>query len=470
MDAPWSSAVDDVKLATDLLRQLGAKATGAQIAEIVSRLDTATRALRTAVAAAPRTAPGVRRDAGNSDRSRDPADSTLAPFVAPSPRPSTKHDTRSKALPSIARTPAAQSPRNGKSPRRPSQSADLNTSGMSFLPAPPDASRLAPSRTPAASSFRPGHSDSHAQARQNEVEAIVSASVFNALEAVVNVLRAEGGALYVPVVDEMVAIASLSPQQTYPPPLLKHLTAGSVAGGVLSSGVAVHQMRHGFDDINRKIASQMLFPVTSRDGRHIAVLQVFNKYRGKAAFSEHDEAFASVVCGLFAELLTRYSGISLTASLFDPVALHKTQPFSPPVLAKNIYETLPPEMREFRLASMIHRSSGTVTLARRQTLADDAAALNNIPTLREIDCYINNLQDCWQRSVESNISHGHQEHHRIQQLRQMREELAAAKHQLKHLQDRMRLENLDVGDYRREYGTLKEELDRYLERKRAFDD
>jgi hypothetical protein len=326
----------------------------------------------------------------------------------------------------------------------------------------------------AARTFVP-HDPHNSQAAQlaseaREIDTAVGATVLLILEGALLHLHAEAGAVFTPVADEMVSIATISPHApTYPPPLVKHLFAGSVSGSVLSSGVLLHQMGPGLDDNNRRVPSQLLVPVIARDGRRLAVLQIVGKFRGAVKFDDADEIYATHIGSLLSAVLSRY-GVSCSGPQFDPVALHRRSPWVAPTMEREIYDTIPEEMRRHQPAPLIFRTGGTVSLSKRLALTDDAAALSSAPTLREVDCYLDNLQSCWRRSVQLNIEHGQQEQQRLSHLRAMREELRTAKDEAKRMGDRLRLEHLDVGDYRAEYTTLRDELDHFLERKRAFDD
>jgi hypothetical protein len=367
--------------------------------------------------------------------------------------------------------PAAHPPKSGRGKQRETDPSQTQASGTS-----PDAPTLSTTdaavvkvraRTFTVSAEALTNSLQH---RLKEIQLAMGASVFIVLEAAMTKLQAEGGAVYVPVADEMVAIATILPNSlTNPPPLVKHLIAGSVTGSVLTSGVTLHQTGPGLDDNNRRVPSQLLVPVISRSGARVGVLQLTGKYRGAAKFTQSDEVYALHVAQLLAAMLTRYP-VQWAGPAFDPVALHKTSPYAPAVLARSIHETLPEEIRTFEPAPLVHRTGTTVSLAKRGALAEDAAALTSAPTLRELDCYVDNLQACWRRSVQLNIAHGQQEEERLNQLRSMREQLRKAQSDAQRMSDKLRLEHLDVSDYRTEYSTLREELDRYLSKKHAFDD
>jgi hypothetical protein len=486
-------ALDELRLAASMIRRFGPRVTEKQAEDIARRIDQAVAAVEQQ-----QHSPGSRgtrlfdlktepspRDASPSsvtaatDVSRRPSHANgdaphLAsaqpqplqqwlPALPSAPRPPT---VRGGGHPNSARTGTRGTQRNAAPAQSPASARELLHEHAHSSPAGSavvkvTARTLLPVDNTAASA---------AQQRAKEMQLAVGAAVLLVVEGTLAHLQAEGGAVYVSIADEMVSIATLMPGlPTYPPPLLKHLIAGSVTGAVLSSGVALHQAGPGLDDNNRRVPSQLLLPIISRDGRRVGVLQIIGKFRGAGTFSEADEQYASAVAELLAGIMTRYP-IVWAGPAYDPVALHKASPFTAATISPGIYDTIPLHMRQHRQAPLIHRTGGTLSLAKRLALADDAAALGSAPTLREVDCYVDNLQECWRKSVQLNIEHGQQEQERLTQLRTMREELRAAKAEARTMSDKLRLEHLDVADYRAEYTTLKEELDRFLARKRAFDE
>lgn len=493
MDA--AAALDELRLAAAMLRRFGDATTPRQASDIAERLDRSIKALEAVDAAGPghgprtspkwHAAPAAPPRAGNHG-----AQSRRGSLASESPRRLSGISARSPAVPgSAADSPALPRIRSPRAPPltartegslrlgRPAQQLPGSATGLGEKlsvgqpQAPPreaitkvTAGTLSQWNEAASATGRSG-------GERRETHLSVGAAVFLVLEASMTMLQAEAGAVYVPFAhEEMVSIATIHPSlPTYPPPLVKHLLAGSVTGSVLSSGIAVHQRGPGLDDNNRRVPGQLLLPVIAKDGQRIGVLQLSGKYRGAVHFSEADEAAAHGVAQLLAALLTRYP-IVWSGPAYDPVALHKSSPWVPPAVDAAIYGTIPDEMRDREVAPLIHRSGGAMSLAKRVALADDAAALSGAPTLREVDCYIDNLQDCWRRSVQMNIEHGQREHTRVSQLRTMREQLRTAQEEARRMSERMRLEHLDVSDYRTEYSTLKEELDRFLERKKSFDD
>lgn len=218
--------------------------------------------------------------------------------------------------------------------------------------------------------------------------------------------------------------------------------------------------------------------------RSLGVVQFVDKYGGfspMSKFTETDEATGSLVARLMGCLLSRYPSVQLgtNRTWFDPVSLHKAFPFNPPSV---VLEgggpgtgTTPAELlgvsadlQNYEPAPLVHRTQLPISLTRRAALGDDAAALGAAPKLQEIDAYVTNLHDCWKVSVELNVAHHVTEGARNRQMANLREELTAAKREIKRLSEQVRLDGLSAADYQHEYTTLKQELDSFLQRRNMY--
>lgn len=195
-----------------------------------------------------------------------------------------------------------------------------------------------------------------AAARQ-EVERVMPATLYVALEAIVDTLHAESGAVFVPQSGEMVSICNVGTKLAFPPSLVRHVSSGAITGGVFASGVALHQECHDppkdlreepKDDNGRRAQSLLVFPIFSRRapptstiaGSHpsavatarLGVVQVCNKFRGRVSFDSADEHFLYSAAHIIGSILERHEGIVWPANYYDPVSLHSDVPFTPAVL------------------------------------------------------------------------------------------------------------------------------------------
>jgi hypothetical protein len=470
-----SRIADELRLVADMLRRFGPSITQQQADDLAGRVD----AVATALPRGKMVSPDELITPAPPRASTAALASTLESprvLVQATPRASIVGGRRSSAAISEASsaTAAATAPHPPQLTTPTSARADrrlLGATSHSKAARPARAPSTAPSpNKPRVARTLVPEAATHRAAEQREVELAAHVTLLNLLEAAVHSTRSAHGHVFVPVNDEMISVATILPGNTFPPPQVKHLAANSITAGVLTSGVAVHQQDAGQDDNNRSVANLLVFPITRRDGRSLAVLQLANKYGGTAKYTADDEQYVGAITALFAEVMIRYPSVPWTGPLYDPVALHQTAPFAPAVLESAIYETLPPEMRDYRAARLIHRTTNSISLVKRQNLADGATDLGAAPSLKEVDSYIGNLQDCWRRSVSINIAHGSQEQDRMLLMRGMRGDLLQSKTDLRQMTERLRLENLNAGDYHREYVTLRDELHTYLERKRAFSD
>ena len=98
------------------------------------------------------------------------------------------------------------------------------------------------------------------------------------------------------------------------------------------------------------------------------------------------------------------------------------------------------------------------------------AGLGPAPTLREVDSFLTNLTDCWQRSVQGTLE---QQLGRKQQEREaklLREQLNGANKHIQKLEAELRLHKLSADDYKEEYRSLHQELESFLKTRTAAHD
>ena len=229
------------------------------------------------------------------------------------------------------------------------------------------------------------------------------------------------------------------------------------------------------------------------------VIQFADKCRGAAPFTDADETTCYLVSLVLGSMLSRYPNVSWHAKWFDPVALHRVAPFVAPSLIRgsinvsgragtrepaavgiseeaasvrrtsNFDLALPADLKAYVApVGLIHRTEGPVSLTRRANLADAAGSLGAAPTLLELDSYMSNLHECWKQSIQMNVEHHSNDQAQARLMSRLREELTRTKAEVKRLTEQARLHGLSAGDYKKEYTTLKQELEAFLDRRIAF--
>lgn len=317
-----------------------------------------------------------------------------------------------------------------------------------------------------------------------EIAKNVAASLYNVLETLTILTQSSSAHVFVRVGDEMVSIVNVGVKLSFPPKLNRHNCQGSIASGVMASGVAINQrvMEPG-----RPITGMLVFPIRKKIGGGaeaptIGVLQMHNKYGGPGVFTEVDENILNIGSSIIGDMLSKFP-IEWTESFYDPITQHIVAPFVPK--GANSLRLEDPEGTIFITATdpsagkkpLVEALDSFVSpqLIRRivlplsQNNEKAPVGLGAAPSLKEVDAYLNNLHDCWRKSVEMNINQTQLERQRSKEMKQLRDDLKVHKSKHAEVEEELRLHTLDSDDYRREYSTLKQELDEYLRLKGRID-
>lgn len=329
-----------------------------------------------------------------------------------------------------------------------------------------------------------------AAAASREIARNISIAIYNVLESVANLTHAASAHLYLRIGDEMVSITNVSQKLNFPPKLVRQGCQGSIAAGVMASGIAVNQ-RHL--EPGRQLASALVFPLRSTFntlGEHsasIGAIQLSNKGGGggnTCGFTEVDENVANIASVLIGEMLGKFPGVDWTEFFYDPITQHMVAPFVP--RGQSTARLVDDEATVFITAAdaltrkpLVEAVDSFVPpqLIRRVTLPLTSAAptaslitgLGAAPSLREVDTYLSNLHDCWRKSVELNVQQSHSERSKTKEMKALREDLNVHRAKCAKIEEELRLHTLDSNDYHREYSSLKQELDAYLRAKGRLD-
>lgn len=375
------------------------------------------------------------------------------------------------------------------------RSADV-ADGVAGAARPP-ATKLPPAKSPpprVPASQKEGKKSASAGSPQRHTKIFVSrevsqamcCSLYNLLEGTARLLRASHAHIYVKRGDDVFSIANVSRKLVFPPRQLHHRCLGNANAEVLGSSIALNRHIH---EAERK-SSVLIFPVYSQNEVSgeprvpIATLHVERKDFAFAPFDETDECmmyFASHFCG---ELMSRIPQLDLLEAYYDPSTQHIVAPFEPfsPVslppmsrLGASTFgglDSQSPEEAEYaaRALKQMRRkmnARNAEILVRRESLPAAnskpfAPGVTHMPSLLEIQAYVENLQSCWKKNLSENVDLLEQDRGTQQDLKTMRAELAATRRQLAAAADRLRLYELEASDYKAEYGAMKSELNAYM--------
>lgn len=87
-----------------------------------------------------------------------------------------------------------------------------------------------------------------------------------------------------------------------------------------------------------------------------------------------------------------------------------------------------------------------------------------MPSLLEIQAYVDNLQSCWKKNMTENVELLEADRGTQQDLKAIRSELGSTRRQLAAANEKLRLYELETKDYRQEYGALKSEFNTYMDK------
>lgn len=319
-----------------------------------------------------------------------------------------------------------------------------------------------------------------------EVSRSLCCSLYNILESAVSLLRASHGHIFVKNGDDMASIANVAKKLVFPPKQVHHRCMGNADAEVLGSSIALNRFT---EDVSKK-GAVLVFPIFGKDKSAnqsrvpIATIHVERKEYVFEPFNSSDECilyFAAMFCG---ELMSRVPHFDWLESFYDPATQHIVAPFVPykPVTLPGIRriakaaggdvgsgsgggESLP--------AIVSHLSSKmealrTEVLVRRETLPSTnskpfAPGVTHMPSLLEIQAYVDNLQSCWRKNMTENVDLMETDRGTQQDLKAARSELMTTRRQLAAANERLRLYELESKDYKYEYGALKTELNTYMD-------
>ncbi|CAJ1012526.1 hypothetical protein Q4I28_007839 [Leishmania naiffi] len=320
----------------------------------------------------------------------------------------------------------------------------------------------------------------------HEVSQSICCSLYNLLEGATRLLCASHGHIFVKRGDDMFSIANVSRTLVFPPPQVHHGCLCSADAEVLGSSIALN--RH-IDEAGRKRAV-LVFPIYkisigNGPGEPVATIHVERRDHVSAPFSESDECtlyFASLFCG---ELMSRIPQFNFLESFYDPSTQHIIAPFEPcssvllPPIERGGVLTLgesgkqsseDPEYAKRAVSQLTRKikAHSPEILVRRERLPGGntkpfAPGMLMMPSLLEIQAYVENLQSCWKKNMLDNIDLLELDRETQQDLRLARNELTATRRNLSATADKLRLYELDTWDYKLEYDAMKSELSTYMD-------
>lgn len=321
---------------------------------------------------------------------------------------------------------------------------------------------------------------------------IFASSLYNLLESVTTVLRATSGHIFVKKGDEMVSIANVATKLTFPPQLTRSRCLGNPDADVLSSGIALNRSV----EEPGKLCALLIFPIyrsrKNSEGKGVPLATIHLERSGCAFqdFNRNDECvlyFASIFSG---ELMSRAPDVNWIDNFFDPVTQHAVAPFRVPIgtpLPVILGTThrgsdessalpTPAEQMEARRRSSLFRrveDQPPEVLIRREALPavnmkPFAAGMVPMPSLLEVQAYVENLCGCWQKNVTSNVDLLEADRDLQLEVKSLRKELITTRRLLSTATENLRLYELGTTDYTAEYKNMKLELDMYINGREAL--
>nr|CCC93648.1 conserved hypothetical protein [Trypanosoma congolense IL3000] len=313
-----------------------------------------------------------------------------------------------------------------------------------------------------------------------EVSKFIAASLYNILECASRITKASSSHIFVRRDDEMLSIANCSAKLAFPPQLVHHRCLGSLDAEVLGSGIALNQYTV---DSSQVTSSTLIFPVfTTNSPRQsaVAVVHMENKCQGTTPFGKADEGVILTTSQLIGQLMSMFPQMDWINSFFDPITQHILAPFEPP---KKLPKPTKRVTRDGNNPSERSDDTGTCIddcywkkieecepqlLIKREALPrlgskkTQPQGLSAVPTLREIDAYVENMESCWSRGISNYVGLSEEEHSNNIELKVIRRELTRLKALYENSEEQLRLYRLQGGDYEEGYRSIKAELDNYI--------
>eukprot|EP01006_Ploeotia_vitrea_P028878 TRINITY_DN61516_c0_g1_i1.p1 TRINITY_DN61516_c0_g1~~TRINITY_DN61516_c0_g1_i1.p1 ORF type:complete len:581 (+),score=25.31 TRINITY_DN61516_c0_g1_i1:35-1777(+) len=177
-----------------------------------------------------------------------------------------------------------------------------------------------------------------------------------------------------------------------------------------------------------KIVTALLLPLRVPQTNEVfGVLEIDNKKDG-LNFSEEDEAIVNTMLPLFSYILRTFP-IHLDPNS-DPrnIPSFGTLNYQPEQSSSEIKSLLPAFIQEHKSPQLIYRTTQSGKFVRKKAIHSGATQVPTVvgsASLREVDSYMNNLQDCWKQSLDISLQYQHKAQERSTAIRDMHELLMA---------------------------------------------
>ena len=260
------------------------------------------------------------------------------------------------------------------------------------------------------------------------------------------------------------------------PPCLRVSATAGVAGSVLSTGIAVNQLvtatagdRSGGAGGGGGRGGMLCFPITRGTGCDpVGVLQLQDR-RGGGSFTAEDEHMCHVASRLLGGLLGRYA-VDWLGVPFNPAwmsgVLPQPQASGGAGGGGGGGRIVSPQVTRHERRRLVYRTNQSGQHVRDRLSGGeggvcgepDTHVLGTCASLLEVDTYIQNLEECWRRSVGLNIDYEREQGGKVQQLRRLREDAKKDRQLISSLQSSLSVHTAEYAGYTRAYDGVKNEL------------
>ena len=298
------------------------------------------------------------------------------------------------------------------------------------------------------------------------------ASVYMLLESLTYSARAERGSVLLnngKKSDELQAIAVVGNAGVRSNSTRVPVSVGT-AGGVYASGIAVNQAVSTAEKTEERIQQlrntskfkthcMLCFPIPSLNGPEtVGVVQLLNKNRGLDSFTNDDEHLCYAATRLLSYLLKRYP-VDWQNQQFNPSNIHSVIPWEVPV--SQSAKQVPSTVSKHEARRLIFRTNVSGQYVRQKLLMGDSDCtqpLGPCVTLKEVDSYIQNLEECWRRSVTLNIDYEREQDGKLFQMRTMREATKRDKELITSLQNTINMDTAEMDGHQDRLKDIQSEL------------